>query len=139
MDQLIGPIQEGAHALSDDELVVLYSACYLHDIGMQYETADRTQVIQALNRIRIRGERSATVKDIVTEIYGTSLDEKTRTLALEPFIDEVLRKLAGDSKVAFERRSGSKRWYSVEQVAKRQISFTKTSTMVKVSVSAITI
>jgi glyoxylase-like metal-dependent hydrolase (beta-lactamase superfamily II) len=97
------------------------------------------QVIQALNRVRSRGERSATVKDVVTEIYGTSLDEKIRSLALEPFVDEVLRKLAGDSKVAFERRSGNKRWYSVDQVAKRRISFTKTSTMVKVSVSAITI
>ncbi len=72
------------------------------------------QVMQALGRVRSRGEKSATVKDLVTEIYGDSLDEGTRTLALEPFIDEVLRKLAGDSQVAFEKRGGKKKWYSVD-------------------------
>ncbi|SLM39056.1 beta lactamase [Lasallia pustulata] len=74
------------------------------------------QVMQALGRVRSRGEKSVTVKDLVTEIYGESLDEGTRTLALEPFINEVLRKLAGDSKVAFEMRGGKKKWYSVEAV-----------------------
>lgn len=74
------------------------------------------QVMQALGRVRSRGGKSVTVKDLVTEIYGESLDEGTRTLALEPFIDEVLRKLAGDSKVAFEMRGGKKKWYSVEAV-----------------------
>jgi hypothetical protein len=71
------------------------------------------QVMNALGRIRSRGDRSVAVKDLVTEIYGHSLDEETRTLALEPFIDEVLRKLAGDGKVAFERRGRLKKWYSV--------------------------
>ncbi|KAH8701024.1 beta-lactamase-like protein [Talaromyces proteolyticus] len=74
------------------------------------------QVLQALGRVRSRGEKSATVKDVVTEIYGESIDESTRVLALEPFIDEVLRKLAGDSKVAFEMRGGKKKWYSLEAV-----------------------
>ncbi|KAH7396388.1 beta-lactamase-like protein [Pyrenochaeta sp. MPI-SDFR-AT-0127] len=97
------------------------------------------QVVRALNRVRSRGERSATVQDIVVEIYGTSLDEQTRTLALEPFTDEVLRKLAGDGEVAFERRSGKKRWYAVEQVASRRLSTSKISTMMQVSVNAITI
>lgn len=97
------------------------------------------QVIQALNNVRSRGERSATVQDVVIQIYGTSLDEQTRTQALEPFTEEVLRKLAGDGKVAFERRSGKKRWYSVEQAAVRKNSFTKASTLVEVSVTAITI
>lgn len=72
------------------------------------------QVLQALKRVRNRGEKSGTLTAIVTEIYGNSLDEQTRTLALEPFIEEVLKKLAADGKVAFERRSGVKRWYSVE-------------------------
>ncbi|ETI19900.1 hypothetical protein G647_08915 [Cladophialophora carrionii CBS 160.54] len=71
------------------------------------------QVMNALGRVRSRGERSVAVKDLVTEIYGRSLDEETRTLALEPFIDEVLRKLAGDGKVAFEIRGRVKKWYSV--------------------------
>ena len=75
------------------------------------------QVMQALGRIRSRGEKSATVKDIVTEIYGEMLDEETRTLALEPFIGEVLRKLAGDSKIAFEMRGGKRKWYSVDSGA----------------------
>jgi glyoxylase-like metal-dependent hydrolase (beta-lactamase superfamily II) len=97
------------------------------------------QVIQALNGVRNRGEKSATVQDIVIEIYGTSLDEQTRTLALEPFTEEVLRKLAGDGKVAFERRSGQKRWYSVEQIALFQTPFTNKSTLVEIPLTAITI
>lgn len=74
------------------------------------------QVMQALGGASNRGEKSVTVKDLVTEIYGKSLDESTRTLALEPFIDEVLRKLAGDGRVAFQKRGGKKKWYSVEAV-----------------------
>ncbi|MFO0816298.1 MAG: hypothetical protein U1A77_00065 [Pirellulales bacterium] len=34
---------------TDSELLILYSACYLHDIGMQYECAGNTKVIQSLN------------------------------------------------------------------------------------------
>lgn len=74
------------------------------------------QVLQALNRLRIHGEKSAGVEDIVTEIYGESVDESTKALALEPFIDEILRKLAGDNKVGFEIRGGKKKWYSVEML-----------------------
>ncbi|KFY41667.1 hypothetical protein V494_02865 [Pseudogymnoascus sp. VKM F-4513 (FW-928)] len=74
------------------------------------------QVMKGLARVRIRGEKSATVRDLVTEIYGGSLDKDTRTLALEPFVNEVLRKLADDSKVAFEMRGGKKKWFSVEEV-----------------------
>lgn len=74
------------------------------------------QVMQALARVRDRGEKSVTVKDLVTEIYGEALDESTRILALEPFIDEVLRKMAGDCRVGFEIRRGKKKWYSVEAV-----------------------
>jgi glyoxylase-like metal-dependent hydrolase (beta-lactamase superfamily II) len=74
------------------------------------------QVMNALDRVRSRGEKSVTTKDLVTEIYGESLDEDTRILALEPFIDEVLRKLAIDCKVAFEMRRGKRKWFSVEEV-----------------------
>jgi glyoxylase-like metal-dependent hydrolase (beta-lactamase superfamily II) len=74
------------------------------------------QVMQALGKVRSRGEKSVSVSDLVTEIYGKSLDEETRTLALEPFMEEVLRKLADDDKVAFELRGGKKKWYSVEAV-----------------------
>lgn len=98
------------------------------------------QVLQALGQVRKRGEKSATVKEIVTEIYGESVDESTRTLALEPFIDEVLRKLAGDSKVAFEMRGGKKKWYSVEamqQTVMRRYQEVKTSSLVNVHVQEI--
>src|SRR5438128_10759 len=49
VDQLIQPLQQGVHRLSQDELQILYSACYLHDIGMQYENADKTQVVSSLH------------------------------------------------------------------------------------------
>ena len=75
------------------------------------------QAMKALNSLPRRGERSATVRVIVTEVYGDSLDEATRTLALEPFMEEVLRKLAGDDKVAFEMRGGKKKWFSLEAVS----------------------
>ncbi|EME79057.1 uncharacterized protein MYCFIDRAFT_190111 [Pseudocercospora fijiensis CIRAD86] len=72
------------------------------------------QVLSALAQFRKRGERCAALRDIVTEIYGQALEEDTRRLALEPFIDEVLRKLAGDGRVAFQKRGGLKKWYSLE-------------------------
>jgi hypothetical protein len=48
VDQLIQPLQQSGQRLTQDELQILYSACYLHDIGMQYENADQTQVISNL-------------------------------------------------------------------------------------------
>lgn len=95
------------------------------------------QVMKGLGQARSRGEKSVTVRDLVTEIYGDSLDEDTRTLALEPFIDEVLRKLADDCRVAFEMRGGKKKWFSVEefdQAATRQFTTTKTSPVVSIQV-----
>jgi len=47
---LVDVLQEGIKIpLTDQELTILYSACYLHDIGMQYERADMTATIQDLN------------------------------------------------------------------------------------------
>ena len=82
------------------------------------------QVIEALGRVRGRGGKSVsvTVPELVTEIYGASLDEKTRTLALEPFIGEVTRKLADDGRVAFEMRGGKKKWFCV---AGKSVRFTE--------------
>ncbi len=48
-DNLTKPLAYGDKRLTDNELVVLYSACYLHDIGMQYERAGDTTVIRKLN------------------------------------------------------------------------------------------
>jgi hypothetical protein len=48
VDQLAEPLQASDNPLSEQELVILYSACYLHDIGMQYENAGSTQAISRL-------------------------------------------------------------------------------------------
>lgn len=95
------------------------------------------QVMQALGRACNCGEKSVTVQDLVTEIYGESLDESTRTLALEPFIDEVLRKLAGDSRVAFQMKGGKKKWYSVEAVQQSSSRRFLTSSTVNFQMQAI--
>ena len=97
------------------------------------------QVMQALGRVRSRGEKSVTEKDLVIEIYGESLDQGTWTLALEPFIGEVLRKLAGDSKVAFEMKGGKKKWYSVEAMQQPTLEKFLTSPVVTVRVEEIPI
>jgi hypothetical protein len=49
VDELIRPLQSTDKRLSSDELFILYAACYLHDIGMQFERANETQVIVDLN------------------------------------------------------------------------------------------
>lgn len=72
------------------------------------------QVLLALDRQRNCGQKCLPVKEIVTQIHGSELDETTRNLALEPFIDEVLRKLAGDGKVGFQVRGGKRKWYLLE-------------------------
>jgi glyoxylase-like metal-dependent hydrolase (beta-lactamase superfamily II) len=77
------------------------------------------QILQALIKIRRkksmgRGKsESVTLKDLVTAMHGDEIDEQVRKMALEPFMDEVLRKLAEDGKVAFEIRGGEKRWFGV--------------------------
>lgn len=49
IDSLIDPLQKTEHRLNERELIVLYSACYLHDIGLQYENAGQTKTIDDLN------------------------------------------------------------------------------------------
>ncbi|KOS19952.1 Beta-lactamase-like protein 2 [Escovopsis weberi] len=83
------------------------------DAELTAKTRREGQVMRALGEVRSRGGKSASVRDIVGEVYGAQLDEETRTLALEPFVAEVLRKLAGDGMVAFEMRGGKRKWYSV--------------------------
>ncbi|OAQ60745.1 beta-lactamase-like protein [Pochonia chlamydosporia 170] len=74
------------------------------------------QVLNALKRLHSHGQKSASVGDVVMQIYGTAVTKETRELALEPFINEVLCKLAGDLKIAFQIRGGTKKWYSIESV-----------------------
>lgn len=92
----------------------------IHDFPakMEREIAQKLrrekQVMTALERLRAEGEKSVVVGQVVSTMYGDAVDDSTRTLALEPFTDEVLRKLACDGKVGFEVRKGSsKKWYPV--------------------------
>lgn len=78
------------------------------------------QVLMTLDRLNKDSRRagraqkaSVTVKELVVLVHGGGIDEDVRTMALEPFLDEVLRKLAEDGKVAFEMRGGIKRWFGV--------------------------
>lgn len=77
------------------------------------KTRRERQVLQVLNRIR-KTEMSLTVSDLVVQIYGAGLNKETVKLALEPFIDQVLKNLANSGKVAFEKRRGVKKWFSLE-------------------------
>lgn len=80
------------------------------------------QVIRTLGRIKPKQQAagnckgSVNVKQLVEETYGVGVDRGVKEMALEPFMDEVLRKLAEDGRVAFEVRGGEKRWFLLEGV-----------------------
>ncbi|TWT55485.1 HD domain-containing protein [Allorhodopirellula solitaria] len=48
VDDLVNPLMQTDQRLNETELVILYSACYLHDIGLQYENAGETKTIADL-------------------------------------------------------------------------------------------
>jgi len=48
INKLLSPIPE-SKKLSNQELLILFASCYLHDIGMQYENAGQTITIEELN------------------------------------------------------------------------------------------
>jgi glyoxylase-like metal-dependent hydrolase (beta-lactamase superfamily II) len=74
----------------------------------------------ALNKLKFEnggtGRRmaSATVKELVVAMHGDKLDEEMREKALEPFVSEVLRKLAEDGKVAFHARGQVRQWFLID-------------------------
>ncbi|KAL8792409.1 MAG: hypothetical protein Q9195_005023 [Heterodermia aff. obscurata] len=81
------------------------------------KTRRERQVLQALIKSKKeagRGKGSVTVKSLVTAMHGDGMDSEVRELAIEPFMDEVLRKLAEDRKVAFEIRAREKKWYIIQ-------------------------
>ena len=83
------------------------------------KTRRETQVLQALTKVKRsegRGKGSVTVKQLVEAMHGDRLDTEVRELAIEPFMEEVLRKLAEDMKVAFEIRGREKKWYVIQPV-----------------------
>lgn len=76
------------------------------------------QVLQVLKKLKKEAAGamvSVTVKELVTAMYGEEIDDQLRELALEPFMDEVLRKLAEDGKVGYEMKKKVKKWFWVEQ------------------------
>lgn len=72
------------------------------------------KVLQTLEQLK-RDKRAAggQGKGSVTAMHGSEIDVGLRELALEPFMDEVLGKLAEDEKVAFEIRVGVRKWFAV--------------------------
>lgn len=85
---------------------------------LELKTRRENQVMRILMKQREEGKKSGNgkagsllVTELVTMMYGTGVGDEVREKALEPFIDEVLRKLAEDGKVAFEIRRGEKKWY----------------------------
>lgn len=80
------------------------------------KTRRETRVLQALTQFKKgagRGKGSVTVRQLVMAMHGDELDDQVRQMAVEPFTDEVLRKLAGDGKAAFEVRGGEKKWFAI--------------------------
>ncbi|KAI1744413.1 putative metallo-beta-lactamase domain protein [Xylaria scruposa] len=76
-----------------------------------------SQVLKELKQFRqLEADEgsSLSLKELVTMIYGPALDDEVRITALEPFINEVLRKLTNDGRVAFRVISGQKRWFLIE-------------------------
>ncbi|KAK2767076.1 hypothetical protein FQN54_006395 [Arachnomyces sp. PD_36] len=82
------------------------------------------QVLETLSKMRCEGKSNGsgkvgrvTVKELVTAIHGEGINEEVREMVLEPFIDEVLRKLAEDGRVGFEVSAGGKKWFGVEDLS----------------------
>lgn len=79
-------LQHCKQRLTDQELIILYSACYLHDIGMQYERAGETEVILSLNLIQPWGEQSESdkrdwLRDLHNKISAEMVEKSVNTAA----------------------------------------------------------
>ncbi|KAH8756639.1 beta-lactamase-like protein [Diaporthe sp. PMI_573] len=83
------------------------------ELELASKTRRETQVLQTLARLKDSGKKSVAVPRLVTMMHGDKLDPEVRKAALEPFMEEVLSKLAEDGKVAFEIRGGEKNWFGL--------------------------
>jgi glyoxylase-like metal-dependent hydrolase (beta-lactamase superfamily II) len=83
------------------------------------KTRREDRVLRILNKVKKeeartgRGKGSVTVKQLVAAMHGSELDGEVREKAVEPFTEEILKKLAEDEKVAFELRRGEKKWFAI--------------------------
>jgi glyoxylase-like metal-dependent hydrolase (beta-lactamase superfamily II) len=84
------------------------------------KTRREERVLRILKKIREaeldagRGKGSVTVRELVTAMHGAELDGEVREKAVEPFTEEILKKLCEDGKVAFELKRGEKKWFSLD-------------------------
>ncbi|KAK4118008.1 metallo-beta-lactamase superfamily protein [Parathielavia appendiculata] len=90
------------------------------DLEIRIKERREEKILQALARVRQEQRRatpsakgSVTVRQLATIMYGEKLGEQVREKAIEPFMDEILRKLAGDGKVAFELKAGQRKWFAL--------------------------
>lgn len=65
------------------------------------------------------GKGSLTTKELVHSLHG-DVPERVVEMALEPFMTEVLLKLAEDRKVGFELNADSKKWFLNERAWKQE-------------------
>ena len=49
LDEILKPVQSTQSCLNSQELIILYSATYLHDIGLQLQNASETETIRQLD------------------------------------------------------------------------------------------
>ena len=79
VDDLIVPLQTTERRLTEDELFILYAACYLHDIGMQHGKANETNVIGTLNLLPTFGElRAEQQSEIIRKHHAAISAEMVR-------------------------------------------------------------
>jgi hypothetical protein len=72
------------------------------------------QVLRALHQIESgpRGRRLST-KEVVMAVHGDKMSDHLMEEVLDPFMDEILRKLAEEGIVGFDMRGGVKKWFAV--------------------------
>lgn len=80
---------------------------------LSQKTRREEQALKALACGGGSGGASLTVAELVVAMHGADVAEEIRRMALEPFVHEVLRKLAADEKVAFKLQHGTKRWFAI--------------------------
>ncbi|CAK1362407.1 Beta-lactamase-like protein 2 [Cercospora beticola] len=83
------------------------------------KTRREKQYLLALQQIKkermaARQAVGVTVEELVLILHGMNIDAEVRKMALEPFVEEVLRKLAEDGKAAFQIRGGQRLWFSLD-------------------------
>jgi hypothetical protein len=77
ISKLIEPMGTFSGRLTDDELLIVYAACYLHDLGMHYENLTQIKVI----------------KDICKDVTWDELEEKTRREILRKYHHQISAEL----------------------------------------------